>query len=267
MLKIWGWIGLIFLIIGHITLFAKAQPFIFIVFPLLWFGYILFIDSLVYKIKKKSPLANHPRILLGMFLLSIFVWKLFEIFNLRLNNWHYINLEYFGAYQELFAWISFSTVIPAFFETLELGKALFKYEEKHKQKRKLNNTTLNLILFLGIICLILPMILPKYFFPLIWLSLFLIFDPINYKNNQPSLIMQWENKHYKLFLILLITALILGFLWEFWNYFSIVKWIYTIPFVSFWKIFEMPILGYLGYIPFVWEVYAVWYFARSFFQK
>ena len=32
-----------------------------------------------------------------------------------------------------------------------------------------------------------------------------------------------------------------------WNFYSLPKWIYTIPYVGFWKVFEMPILGYLGY--------------------
>ena len=52
----------------------------------------------------------------------------------------------------------------------------------------------------------------------------------------------------------------LGFLWEFWNYYAIPKWTYDIPFVGFFKIFEMPILGYLGYLPFALELYAMYYF-------
>ncbi len=28
------------------------------------------------------------------------------------------------------------------------------------------------------------------------------------------------------------------------------KWIYEVPFVSRFKIFEMPVLGYAGYLPF-----------------
>jgi len=38
-----------------------------------------------------------------------------------------------------------------------------------------------------------------------------------------------------------------GFWWEMWNYYSLPKWAYTIPYVDFWRIFEMPVLGYLGY--------------------
>ena len=45
----------------------------------------------------------------------------------------------------------------------------------------------------------------------------------------------------------MLTTLVTGFFWEMWNYYSLPKWIYTIPYLGFWKIFEMPFLGYLGY--------------------
>jgi hypothetical protein len=35
-----------------------------------------------------------------------------------------------------------------------------------------------------------------------------------------------------------------------WNYFSLAKWEYSIPFVHRYQIFEMPLLGYAGYLPF-----------------
>ncbi len=45
----------------------------------------------------------------------------------------------------------------------------------------------------------------------------------------------------------MVATLFNGLWWELWNYLSLPKWIYTIPYVGFWKVFEMPILGYLGY--------------------
>ena len=45
-------------------------------------------------------------------------------------------------------------------------------------------------------------------------------------------------------------------------------WFYDLPwFVNWLKIFEMPILGYLGYFPFAFELYAMYWFVRSFFIK
>lgn len=46
------------------------------------------------------------------------------------------------------------------------------------------------------------------------------------------------------------SALVCGFFWEMWNYLSLARWVYAIPFVGRFKVFEMPILGYAGYLPF-----------------
>jgi len=47
-----------------------------------------------------------------------------------------------------------------------------------------------------------------------------------------------------------LAAIICGFFWEMWNFYSFAKWEYKIPFVDVFHIFEMPVLGYAGYIPF-----------------
>lgn len=49
------------------------------------------------------------------------------------------------------------------------------------------------------------------------------------------------------------AALICGFFWELWNYKSLARWEYAVPFVDRFHIFAMPILGYGGYLPFGWE--------------
>ena len=120
---------------------------------------------------------------------------------------------------------------------------------------------------LGIICFVLPIFFPKFAFPLIWLSFFFFLDPINYLNKQPSIIKHLKDKKLAIPLSLLLAGIILGFFWEFWNYWAIPKWSYDIPFVGFFKIFEMPILGYLGYFPFAFELYAMYWFVRSLFIK
>jgi hypothetical protein len=48
----------------------------------------------------------------------------------------------------------------------------------------------------------------------------------------------------------LYAGALCGVLWETWNYWAGSKWYYTIPFVGYFKIFEMPILGFLGFPPF-----------------
>jgi hypothetical protein len=62
-----------------------------------------------------------------------------------------------------------------------------------------------------------------------------------------------------------LAALICGFFWEMWNMYSLSKWIYNVPYVSRFHLFEMPILGYSGYLPFGLEcvVIADWFLGRN----
>ena len=53
------------------------------------------------------------------------------------------------------------------------------------------------------------------------------------------------------------AGLICGFFWELWNSQSLAHWVYTVPFVHDFKMFEMPILGYAGYLPFGLECVVV----------
>ena len=47
-----------------------------------------------------------------------------------------------------------------------------------------------------------------------------------------------------------MAALVCGFFWGMWNYYSYAKWVYAIPHVQRFRVFEMPVLGYVGYLPF-----------------
>jgi hypothetical protein len=42
-----------------------------------------------------------------------------------------------------------------------------------------------------------------------------------------------------------------------WNFHSLARWEYAIPFVHRFPVFEMPVLGYAGYLPFGLECAAV----------
>jgi hypothetical protein len=47
-----------------------------------------------------------------------------------------------------------------------------------------------------------------------------------------------------------LAAVFCGWFWEMWNYCSLAKWQYSVPFVNRFHLFGMPILGYAGYLPF-----------------
>lgn len=270
MLKSYGILGIILIILVELNFFFKIEPFASWYFPIIWLGYIFVIDALVYKIRKKSLIMNKKLMFLGLFCLSAFFWYAFEIFNFSVQNWHYVSTKFYasssGFSKSLFRIFSFATVLPALFETSELIISIHLFDKiKLKNKLKITKTFLYSMVILGIICFFLPIFLPAFAFPLVWLGFFLILDPINYLNNQPSIIGHIKNKKLKVPLSLLLAGIIVGFLWEFWNYWSIHKWVYDIPYVGFFKIFEMPILGYLGYLPFAFELYSMYWFTRSLF--
>jgi len=105
----------------------------------------------------------------------------------------------------------------------------------------------------------LVMLLPRYCFPLLWGGMVFILDPLIYERDRDaSLLGQAAQGSYARLLRLMLAGLTCGVLWEFWNYWSGAKWIYTIPFFNFWKLFEMPLVGFVGFMPFALECYLFW---------
>ncbi len=268
MFKKYGVIGILLIIFVEINFFLKIQPLANWYFPLIWLGYVLVVDALVYKFKKTSLISNRFPQFLGMVIISMLLWWIFEFVNLSIHNWSYSGTSGLDTAKNLFGSLSFATVLPALFETTELIRSIHLFDKKKlKKSHKISKTTLHVMIALGIISFILPIFLPAFTFPLVWLSFFLILDPINYLHKQPSIIQHLKDKNLVIPLSLLLAGIILGFLWEFWNYWAIPRWTYEIPFVGFFKIFEMPILGYLGYFPFAFELYTMYWFIRSLFVR
>ncbi len=264
MFKKYGVLGIFIILFVEINFFFKFIDLGTFYFPLIWFGYIFLIDALVYKLKKDSLLIKRQSQFIGLLFLSAVFWWIFELINFRLNNWQYKSTGVVFSFGIMIKTLAFATVLPAFFETVELIRSFHLFEKRKLQKKhKITKMFIYLMIIIGVICLILPIILPKYFYPLVWLTFFFILDPINYLHKQPSIIGHLKDKKLTIPLSLLLAGIIMGFLWEFWNYYATIKWYYNIPFLGFFKIFEMPILGYLGYFPFAFELYAMYWFVRS----
>jgi len=267
--KWYGIFGMLIILFSEVNFYFKIEPFASWYFPIIWFGYIFVVDAIVYKLKGNSLIMSRREQFLKALLLSALIWWLFELINLRTINWHYLSTP--TGYAEpawirffIFRTIAFSTVLPAIIETFELTRT-FKLFNKIKlmKHHKTTHKFLRNMVLAGLIMLILTAISPKHFYPFIWIAFYFILDPINYLHKQPSIIGYWKNGKIKPPLMLFVAGTLCGLLWEFWNYYAVTKWFYEIPFVGFFKIFEMPILGYLGYGPFAWELFAMYYFARS----
>jgi len=230
-------------------------------FPL-WFGYILFADAITFHRKGTSYIQRNIKLFLLLFIISAPAWWLFELINLRTQNWFYDGKQFFTDIEyALLATISFSTVMPAVFCTAELvGSFNWLNSFHNSEKTKSDILNPNILLISGLVILSLTLILPSYFYYFEWLAVYLILDPINYRLKNNSLLNYISERDWRPVISLSIGAVICGFFWEMWNYNSYPKWIYNTPMVNFLHIFEMPLLGYIGYIPFAWELFAIYNF-------
>jgi len=235
----------------------------YLFFPL-WLGFILAVDGLCLRRHGTSLLRRGRWRFLWLFALSIPVWWLFEALNLRTRNWEYVgSRELEGLAYAFWTSLNFSTVIPAVFVTAEwIGRPSAPAEAEPVRDRAGRPFPATAFAALGAAMLAALLAFPDYAYPFLWLSLFFLVDPLNARSGRPSLLVQMALGRWRVPAVLGAAALVCGFFWELWNFYSDPKWVYRVPFLGFAKVFEMPLLGYGGYIPFAWELYALYQLVR-----
>ncbi|MDE3068602.1 MAG: hypothetical protein KGJ60_13790 [Verrucomicrobiota bacterium] len=254
-----GWVGLFLLAVCwplNWTLPGQRTAYLF--FPL-WLGYILVMDALVCRRTGASLWTRSRKGFVLLFVLSAPAWWLFEIINERTGNWEYLGVGTFTPlqYYALCTW-SFSTVMPAVFETAEWVRSFHWIESLPEGGCVRDTRRFFLGLFLtGLVMLALTLLWPKYFYPFVWISLALIFEPLNRWLGRRHFLEWLRRGDWRPVVSLALGALICGFFWEMWNYWSWPQWIYHTPGAQFLHVFEMPLLGYGGYIPFALELFAL----------
>jgi hypothetical protein len=264
----WGWLGLA-LLAGLELLLALRTPWVVTYFtPLAWTSYLLLADALVGWLRGESLLADRPREFLSLVFWSVPLWLIFEAYNLRLENWAYVglpgNLPLRGVG---YVW-SFATIWPAIFETADLIAALGIFARAPDRPRtETKNSTLALLIVAGMVCVVVPVIVPqslgRYLFGAVWLGFILLLDPLNCRWNGFSFLSRFGEGQSREFWSFVAAGWTCGILWEFWNYWAAAKWIYIFPIGQSSKVFEMPLLGYLGFLPFALECKVMYEFVRT----
>lgn len=267
-LSVYGWLGLAALIVAEVPMIRGIQPVATYFTPIAWTTYILLADSAVLAITGHSRLHDEPRQFLGVALLSIPLWLIFEAYNLRLANWTYVGVPVSWAGALGYGW-SFATIAPGIFETADLIEVFGWFEPKAPVEFS-PAARRGMILF-GAICLSVPLLVPQqmaaYLFVLVWIGFIFLLDPIHYSRGLPSLLGDLATGQRGRFYSLLIAGWVCGWLWEFWNYWATAKWHYIFPMARGWKIFEMPAPGYLGFLPFALECFVMYVAAASILGK
>jgi hypothetical protein len=150
------------------------------------------------------------------------------------------------------------------FETTELLETLGLFRNSRIKKTAISSGGHSVLILLGILCLLSSIIIPEYCYPLIWVGFIFLLEPVNYRFGGNSLLRDLEEGNPRKIYLLLIAGLICGILWEFWNFWALSKWVYTVPFFNQAKGFEMPFLGFLGFPPFAVEAYVMYNFVSLF---
>lgn len=259
-----GIFGIILLVLSEFLHFKKIEPFYSWFYCFAWWSYILTIDAIIYRLKRNSLILSRTKEFFLMIPWSVFIWLIFEAANLSIENWYYINLPNSTVERWLGYAVAYGTVLPGIFETTELLETIVVFKKSQMSKTVFSQEGHRVFILLGVLCLVSSILIPKYFFPLIWVGFIFLLDPFNYRFGGRSLLKDLEEGNPRKIYLLLTAGLICGLLWEFWNFWALSKWIYTVPFFEQLKGFEMPVLGFLGFPPFAIQVYVMYNFISLF---
>lgn len=266
-----GYIGLAVVFAAEALLFAGNRFAGEWFTPIVWTGFVLFVDALVYRAKGRSLFVTDRIELLLIAVVSIACWWLFELYNApRFWSsdaelwWHYHNLEPNPYLRRVgYDW-AFATIFPAMFLTAELFAATVFRRRKSARAVKLSRPLRFVLIAAGAVSAVLPLVfVSQWLVPLVWLSFVLLLDPINALRGWPSITGDLARGDWRRLASLLAAGGACGLLWEFWNYWALTKWTYTVPYFGGVKLFEMPVLGFLGFPPFAVECWAMYVFIRS----
>jgi hypothetical protein len=277
-----AWIGLAVMIGTEAATLARIEPFRSWNTPIAWTGFILFADGVVWKSRGDSWIRSNGREFVWLSLASIPLWLIFEGYNLFIRNWRYIGLpENFFLRMFGYAW-SFGTIWPAIFEGAELvavlrsggagrisrSYAVSGFLGSPKPRRGKDGPTM---LVAGAVMLVLPFLAPAraavYLAAPVWLGFIFLLDPVNERLGAESLTADLRSHRWDRLVNLVLSGLLCGVLWEFWNYWAGAKWLYTVPIMEDLKIFEMPVPGYLGFPAFALECFTMYVFIRTLFVR
>jgi len=243
---------------GYYALWKRLDPFQYFFYNTAWWSYIIFLDAL-WAYKKNTYLVLNKK-LPSLIVISCGFWCIFEIVNVRLENWFYITLPQetclrYGGYL-----LAYGTVVPAIYVTQE-------YIASFISPIRIKSFTIpHYSIFStlsGIFVLIVTLIYPLYAFPLTWIFFALILDGYNYRKGYGSFMKDLEKGHMENIISYMASGLVCGLLWEFWNLWSLSKWVYSVPLFEDLKIFEMPLPGYIGFVVFGIEVMTFVNFIRA----
>jgi len=268
-MRLYGWFGLVLLGVSEYCLFRRIEPFTTLFYCFAWWSYILLADNLLLKLRGRSLLTGSRAKFWAMLPISVFIWLLFESYNLVIKNWSY-NAAPPQIWQRWPGYaLAFSTVLPGILITSDLVDLIFgrsskpaawEHESLTEQPRTKPSVT---FILLGLVLTVAPLVWPRYFFPAVWIGPIFLLDPLLEKAGIKSLSLSICSGNRRRVWSLMMGGLVCGLMWEFWNYWAGAKWIYSVPYFGKWKAFEMPVLGFFGVPPFALECWILYHLIQA----
>ena len=254
----WGWAGLLLTVGGWVVAWnrfpwlAALQRHSFII-P--WTGYLLTVNALTLARSGSCLLTRAPVRLILLALCSCCFWWIFEYLNRFVQNWYYLGVADFGpSTYALLASLAFCTVLPAVMSTYEL---LLRFPLFNDGLSRLSYSIAALperiawwALVLSGVGLAGIGVWPDLLFPMVWVAPLVLIASIDRLWGEDAFLAPLQKGDYRHLVGPAVAALICGVFWEMWNVGSLAKWRYSLPFVQWGHLFEMPLLGYGGYLPF-----------------
>lgn len=256
--------GLLLLAVFTFLMLRGVEPFVTWYYLVAWYPVLLAADGVVALMgaagrKGEFLLISRPRHLVSVLFWSAVIWLFYELFNFRLQNWYYVNVPAERALRWVFTFIAFATVLPAVFLAERVLGGLGVARNTTWRPLRMTEGRLRKIQIVGFIFLVLVLVWPHWFFPLVWGATTLLVEPLVYRGDRDrSILGDLEKGRPGRILRLLIGGMAIGLLWELLNIRARAKWIYTVPGLEELKLFEMPVLGFFGFPPFALECFVLW---------
>ena len=254
----WGYFGLALLLLAWFIAWTRLDSFSSVqrfTFSPIWLGYILAVNAWLKRRSGDCLLCRRPAVIAVLFLGSALFWWYFEYLNRFVQNWVYSGVGDLSAGEYIiFATLPFSTVLPAVLSTEELLATFPRITSGVENFAPLDifrrRASALWILALACIGLALVGVFPSQLFPLLWLAPIFVIAAVQRLCGRETIFSPLARGDWSRVCRLALAALICGFFWELWNYGSLARWEYRVPYVNRFHIFEMPLLGYAGYLPF-----------------
>jgi hypothetical protein len=232
------------------------------IFTAQWVCYVVVVNALTYRRRGRCLLRDRPGAVAVLLAASAVFWWYFEYLNRFVRNWYYIGVRDLSPLEYvLFGTLPFSTVLPAVVSTGEFLGTLPGVTARLAPTVPLRPARPRLLAWS---CLLIASaglagiaVRPDLLFPLLWISPLVVLTSLQCLFGRVTIFAPLGRGNWERVCRMALAGLVCGFFWELWNWRSTAKWIYTVPYVNRFKVFEMPVLGFVAYLPFGLECAVV----------